>query len=93
MYDTNSEEEGLSTALNGTLSIMDKGNHSGNGNTPPLFTSIEREILGIGEIEEIVPGKEYTLLPANLSGRIYRVGILMYGKKPGWKEIWKWLKY
>jgi ABC-2 type transport system permease protein len=30
---------------------------------------------------------------AYLSGRIYRVGILMYGKKPGWKEIWKWLKY
>lgn len=73
MYDTNSEEEGLSPALNGTLSIMDKGNHSDNGNTPPLFTSIEREILGIGEIEDIVPQKEYALLPANLSGKIYRI--------------------
>ena len=30
---------------------------------------------------------------AYLSGKIYSVGILMYGKKPGWKEIWKWLKY
>ncbi len=30
---------------------------------------------------------------AYLSGKIYRVGILMYGKKPGWKEIGKWLKY
>ena len=30
---------------------------------------------------------------AYLSGKIYRVGILMYGKKPGWKEICKWLKY
>ena len=30
---------------------------------------------------------------AYLSGRIYRIGILMYGKKTGWKEIWKWLKY
>ncbi len=30
---------------------------------------------------------------AYLSGKIYRVGILMYGKKPGWKEIYKWLKY
>jgi ABC-2 type transport system permease protein len=27
------------------------------------------------------------------SGKIYRVGILMYGKKPGFKEIWKWIKY
>jgi len=28
-----------------------------------------------------------------LAGRIYRTGILMYGKKAGWKEIGKWLFY
>ncbi|MUP44215.1 ABC transporter permease [Gramella sp. BOM4] len=28
-----------------------------------------------------------------LSAKIYRVGILMYGKKPTYKEIYKWLKY
>lgn len=28
-----------------------------------------------------------------LAAKIYRTGILMYGKKPTWKEIWKWLKY
>ena len=28
-----------------------------------------------------------------LSGKIYRVGILMYGKKAGFKDLWKWLKY
>ncbi len=28
-----------------------------------------------------------------LAGRIYRVGILMYGKKPTYKELFKWLKY
>ena len=28
-----------------------------------------------------------------LSSKIYRVGILMYGKKTSYKEIWKWLKY
>ncbi|WP_250632872.1 ABC transporter permease [Rhodoflexus caldus] len=28
-----------------------------------------------------------------LAGRIYRVGILMYGKKPTYKEIGKWLFY
>lgn len=27
------------------------------------------------------------------AGRIYRVGILMYGKKPSYKELWKWFKY
>ena len=26
-----------------------------------------------------------------LSGKIYRTGILMYGKKPSWKEMLKWL--
>lgn len=28
-----------------------------------------------------------------LSGKIYRTGVLMYGKKPSWKEVWKWIKY
>ena len=27
------------------------------------------------------------------AGKIYRVGILMYGKKVTWKELYKWLKY
>ena len=25
-----------------------------------------------------------------LAGKIYRTGILMYGKKPTWREMWKW---
>ncbi len=28
-----------------------------------------------------------------LAGKIYRVGILMYGKKPSYKELFKWLRY
>ena len=28
-----------------------------------------------------------------VAGRIYRTGILMYGKKPSYKELWKWLRY
>ena len=28
-----------------------------------------------------------------LAAKIYRVGILMYGKKISYKELWKWLKY
>ncbi len=28
-----------------------------------------------------------------LASKIYRVGILMYGKKPGYKDLFKWLKY
>ena len=28
-----------------------------------------------------------------LAAKIYRTGILMYGKKITWKEMWKWLRY
>jgi ABC-2 type transport system permease protein len=28
-----------------------------------------------------------------LAGRIYRTGILMYGKKVSWKEMIKWISY
>ena len=28
-----------------------------------------------------------------MAGRIYRTGILMYGKKVNYKELWKWLTY
>ena len=27
------------------------------------------------------------------AGKIYRVGILMHGNKPSFKELWKWMKY
>ena len=28
-----------------------------------------------------------------MAAKIYRTGILMYGKKPSYKELWKWLRY
>ena len=28
-----------------------------------------------------------------LAGKIYRTGILMYGKKASYKELWKWISY
>jgi ABC-2 type transport system permease protein len=28
-----------------------------------------------------------------MAGKIYRTGILMYGKKATWKEMWKWVRY
>ena len=33
------------------------------------------------------------LLMTYVSAKIYRVGILMYGKKPNFKDLYKWLKY
>lgn len=33
------------------------------------------------------------ILTTWIAGRIYRVGILMYGKKPSYKELVKWFRY
>lgn len=30
---------------------------------------------------------------AFFAAKIYRVGILMYGKKVSWRELWKWIRY
>lgn len=32
------------------------------------------------------------ILSAYISSKIYRIGILTYGKKPSYKELWNWLK-
>jgi len=47
MYDINSDTEGLSNGLFGTLSIMDKGCYNNEGKTPPYFNIVEREMLGL----------------------------------------------
>lgn len=33
------------------------------------------------------------IVVAYLAAKIYRIGILMYGKKTNWKDLYKWLKY
>ena len=33
------------------------------------------------------------ILTTWLAAKIYRVGILMYGKKISYSELWKWLRY
>jgi len=33
------------------------------------------------------------ILTTKLASKVYRTGILMYGKKVTYKELWKWLKY
>jgi ABC-2 type transport system permease protein len=33
------------------------------------------------------------ILTTWLAGKIYRTGILMYGKKVTYKELWKWIRY
>jgi ABC-2 type transport system permease protein len=34
-----------------------------------------------------------TLVIVRLAAKIYRVGVLMYGKRPGLRELVRWLRY
>jgi ABC-2 type transport system permease protein len=49
----------------------------------PLWQLLISVIVNIATLMIIFP----------ISGKIYRVGILMTGKKPKWGEVIKWLKY
>lgn len=66
----------------------------------PLFTPLLMTLrisLEMPPLWQILLG--YVLTIAFLWGmiwvcaRIYRMGILMYGKKPTFKELWKWVRY
>jgi len=50
---------------------------------PPLWQLALAYLLTIG----------FVVLMVWFCSKIYRVGILMYGKKPTFKEIWKWTRY
>lgn len=52
---------------------------------------------GVGILTELIPSILILIvsfvLVTWLAARIYRVGILMYGKKPSFKEVLKWIRY
>ncbi len=50
---------------------------------PPIFDIILSSFLLILSF----------ILTTWMASKIYRVGILMYGKKVSYKELWKWLRY
>ena len=79
MYDTNGSEEGESVGLYEKLSIMDRGNYLNNGNTPPYYNIIEREILGIVELDTLKSGLNYKLEPINKSSK----GLKLYTSTEG----------
>ena len=50
--------------------------------TPPVWQILLSILIMLGSI--------YTF--ALLSAKIFRIGILMYGKRPDMKEIFKWMR-
>jgi ABC-2 type transport system permease protein len=50
---------------------------------PPLWQLLLAYALTLG----------FLWIAVAVCARIYRVGILMYGKKPTFQELWKWMRY
>lgn len=71
MYDTDAETGGKSDGLWGSTALMDSGNYNDSGRTPPYYNAIDRDMLGIGKAEELIPGT-YELEPVNMNGRFFR---------------------
>ena len=48
---------------------------------------------GAGVVVSLAILAASTWVVAWLAGRIYRVGILLYGKRPSLRELGRWIKY
>ena len=73
-YDTNYDDEGgWAAGLWGSTSLMDSGNQNNNGNTPPYYNALERQLLGLSEPELIENDGAYKLQPVNIAGASYRI--------------------
>ena len=64
--------------------------------TSPIVMMI-RIPFGVDILTELIPSAILLILgflaTTWLAARIYRTGILMYGKKVSYKELWKWARY
>lgn len=73
-YDTDYEASGgWAPGLWRTTSLMDGGNANNNGNTPPYYNALEREITGISQPIVINSNGTYVLEPIHDSGKYYRL--------------------
>ncbi len=95
MYDTDYDlSGGVADALWGSLSLMDAGNQNNNSNTPPNYTAIEREILGLSAPIVISANGGYSLDPIHKNGKTYRLDtdnedeyyLLECRSKEGWDK-------
>ena len=64
--------------------------------TSPIVMMI-RIPFGVDILTELIPSVILLILgflaTTWLAAKIYRTGILMYGKKVSYKELWKWARY
>lgn len=71
LYDTDNEDSGgKSDTVWGSTSLMDYGNYSNGGNTPPNYNSMELWTFGLGQAEEFEIGHQ-TLAPLSSQKRYF----------------------
>ena len=74
MYDTDYDNDGgWAAGLWGSTSIMDSGNQNNNGNTPPNFNAVEREMLGIANVKTLDDDGTFSLTPIHMHRECYRM--------------------
>ena len=79
-YDVDDEKSGGKTdGLWGTVSLMDSGNYNNDGRTPPNYTVVELEMLGLLECEPLEAGG-VTLEPMSTTRRGFRMDTDMPGE-------------
>ena len=71
LYDVNDDEEGSCPGLQGSLSIMDRGNYNNEGRTPPYLTIFERQLIGLARTATIRTEQELTVQPVQLATTAY----------------------
>jgi len=62
----------------------------------PIIMPIRMGLTSVSPIEivgSIIVAALGSIFTIWLSARIYRVGMLMYGKKPSFSEVAKWIRY
>lgn len=80
LYDVDFEDSGGSAdGLWFNLSLMDGGNYNDNGNTPPNFTAVEYDQLGVGTALPLTQGL-MTLEPVNQKHRFIKVDTAVKGE-------------
>jgi len=70
MYDTDYESSGGEDNALGYTSIMCAGSYNNDGNTPPNYDAVDRDMLGIGSPTSLSSGS-FTLEPVHLNGKYF----------------------
>ena len=72
LYDTDYQTGSYAASLWSSTSLMDGGAYNNNGNTPPYFNAIEREIMQLSKPVLLTTTGKYTIAPIE-QGQYYRL--------------------